>query len=108
MPLARSSYLLKRTNQANQIKENSGMNIDYGFFHLLTALRSMRNSNSFDQIQESPSAVEPKLPDIDHSLLRRTFLHQDRAPRRILTVRDDLSANAACYPVHGVTVIPGG
>jgi hypothetical protein len=58
------------------------MNIDCGFFHLLTALRSMRNGNSFAQAQESPSAVEPELPDIDHSLLSRTILQQDRPPIR--------------------------
>src|ERR1700747_3605431 len=58
------------------------MNMDSGPFHLVMTLRSMRKGDSLSQTEESPCAVEPKLPDIDYSLLRRAILHQDVLPAR--------------------------
>jgi hypothetical protein len=59
------------------------MNMDSGLFHLSMAVRSIRNGNSLAQAQESPSAVEPKLSDIDHLLLSRTRLRPDRPAIRV-------------------------
>lgn len=58
------------------------MNADSGLFHLLMAVRTVRNGNSFAQAQESSSTVEPKLPDIDHSLISWTPLHLGRTANR--------------------------
>jgi hypothetical protein len=58
------------------------MNTDSGLFHLLMAVKSTRNHASLAQTQESPSVMEPKLPDIDHSLLIRTIPPPDRPPVR--------------------------
>jgi hypothetical protein len=58
------------------------MNTDSGLFHLLMAVRSTRNHAGFAQAQELPSVMEPKLPDIDHSLLTRVIPLPDRPPVR--------------------------
>jgi hypothetical protein len=58
------------------------MNTDSGLFHLLMAVKSTRNHPSLAQTQESLSVMEPKLPDIDHSLLIRTIPPPDRLPIR--------------------------
>jgi hypothetical protein len=49
------------------------MNSDYGFFHLVNALRSLRNTKNQPAIGQRRSMGEPKLPEIDYSLLRSTL-----------------------------------
>jgi hypothetical protein len=58
------------------------MNTDSGLFHLLMAVKSTRNHAGFAQTQELPSVIEPKLSDIDHSLLNRAIPSPDRPPVR--------------------------
>jgi hypothetical protein len=58
------------------------MNTDSGLFHLLMAVKSTRNHAGFAQTQVLPSVIEPKLPDIDHSLLSQAIASPDRPPVR--------------------------
>ena len=45
------------------------MNIDYGFFHLFKALKSLQSNKPESTLPESRSQVELKLPPIDYPLL---------------------------------------
>lgn len=56
------------------------MNTDSGLFNLVIAAKSTQRRTSSPQTQESPSLIEPRLPDIDHSLLIRTIPSLDRSP----------------------------
>jgi hypothetical protein len=71
------------------------MNTDSGLFHLFLAVKSTRSRTGSAQTQESPSVVERELPDIDHSLLTRTILRQDRLPTKANRYCEIASADSA-------------
>jgi hypothetical protein len=52
------------------------MNTDYGFFHLFTALKSLRENKNKSRFCEKLSEVEEKLPHINYSLLTSLPVHQ--------------------------------
>jgi hypothetical protein len=52
------------------------MNTDYGFFHLFTALKSLRDNKNKSRFCEELSEVEEKLPHINYSLLTSLPVHQ--------------------------------
>jgi hypothetical protein len=54
------------------------MNTDYGFFHLFSALRSLRENKIKSRFCEAPSEVEEKLPQINYSVLTSLPVHQQR------------------------------
>jgi hypothetical protein len=54
------------------------MNIDYGFFQLFRALKSLRDNKIGPESGEERSAIEQKLPHINYSLLRSVTVHQYR------------------------------
>jgi hypothetical protein len=55
------------------------MNIDYGFFHLFRALKSLRDNQTEPSLGDERAAnCEQKLPNINYSLLRNLAIHQHR------------------------------
>lgn len=55
------------------------MNIDYGFFHLFKALKSLRDKKTEPALAEERAAnCEQKLPHIDYSELRSLTVHEHR------------------------------
>ena len=57
------------------------MNIDYGFFQLFRALKSLRDKEIEPALGEAGSAIEQKLPHINYSLLKNLPVHQYRYER---------------------------
>jgi hypothetical protein len=45
------------------------MNTDYGFFHLLRVLQSLRDSKNKSRFCEEPSEIAEKLPRINYWML---------------------------------------
>jgi hypothetical protein len=54
------------------------MNIDHGFFHLFTALKSLRDNKNKSRFCQEPSELEERLPHINYSLLTSLPVHQRR------------------------------
>jgi hypothetical protein len=52
------------------------MNTDYGLFHLFNAVRSLHKTQGQPAIEEISSRHEPKLPEINFSLLRSARVRQ--------------------------------
>ena len=79
------------------------MNTDYGFFHLLNALKSLRSDKTESAFPESRSEVEVKLPKINYSLLGSQPVHQRRCQQRALRWQQFELMNAAAagrQPIH--------
>jgi hypothetical protein len=64
------------------------MNIDYGFFQLFRALKSLRDNKTGPALGEEGTAIEQKLPHVNYSLLRSLTVHQYRyqQPRFVRSV----------------------
>jgi hypothetical protein len=60
------------------------MNIDYGFFHLFKALKSLQDNKPESGLPESRSQVDVKLPQIDYSLLTSQCVPEQRYQQRAL------------------------
>jgi hypothetical protein len=54
------------------------MNIDYGFFQLFRALKSLRDNQTEPPLGEERSAIEEKLPHINYGLLTSLPFHRHR------------------------------
>jgi hypothetical protein len=52
------------------------MNTDYSFFHLFTALKSLRDNKNKSRSCKELSGVEEMLPHINYSLLASLPVHQ--------------------------------
>jgi len=59
------------------------MNIDYGFFQLFRALKSLRDNRTEPALGEERAAnCEQELPHINYSLLRNLTVHEHQYQQR--------------------------
>ena len=71
------------------------MNIDYGFFQLSKALKSLRDYKIELALGEERAAIYQKLPQINYSLLRSLPVHQQRY-RELCWEHFDLGIATTC------------
>ena len=73
------------------------MNIDYGFFQLFRALKTLRDHKIESVLGEEQPALEQKLPYINYSLLKNLSVHQHcYQERQARHERFDFGTAATC------------